>query len=130
MSIIECERLISLTFIIHLHLIQFLLIDKVISYNDNILTALLQQKIMKIMIYYPSEIIVQSYYIIKYMTISAGKQCAQTINKEYQVAINDKFKSFADESLALFNDIMEFHFRPRGSHTKAALNYKLIINYK
>jgi hypothetical protein len=59
------------------------------------------------------------------LTIEDGKALAALQNARYEKAYNDAnfvgSKNVLRKEQQLFNDMLEFHFRPRGAHTKCAI---------
>jgi hypothetical protein len=70
------------------------------------------------------EIVLQCYYIIKYMTVAEGQKLMALQNNIYDIQINiasdKKNKTLINKTKLFHNNLLEFHFKPRGSHTKAA----------
>jgi hypothetical protein len=102
-----------------------LLIDKIMHMNDPYLKVFLKNIIMLVKYYKDSYmVIMQCYYITKYLTNGDDKQAAKELHKEYDTLLNRTVIPTNDiplirARLDLFNDVMNFHFRPRGAHTKA-----------
>jgi hypothetical protein len=133
---------------IYLNLAGLLVIDRIMNMRDRCFTSLLMNVIMEtdynkcgthwviknMTMYY------KCYYIIKYMTVDDGKKIMEKINKIYDKRLkkteNDDnnimtssverlVNEVGGENLLaeklLHNNLLEYHFRPRGSHTKGAV---------
>jgi hypothetical protein len=128
MSEIEYEKIILYEVHENLGSIKLLVIDHVCKLNDIYLNALLKDTIMDTNFYRDRDrIINQCYYIIKYMTIESGKKLVTKLNKDYadkftELTIDNNIKhlTYITRTQTILNDVMDFHFKIRGSHTKAA----------
>jgi hypothetical protein len=101
------------------NLLDILLIDRIYLTNDKSLIALLIDHIL-ISIEYTNNILI-CYVIIKHMTHEEGKNMwDKRIHRLDSMNLNITEIKFIK---TLFNIILYFHFKPRGSHTKAARIY-------
>jgi hypothetical protein len=106
-----------------LRLYLLLLIDKIYIANDKCLNALLRRKIMSFEDEFDLDILplIRCYYIIKYLTIDEGKAMMKLVNKYYDDArLGGNTCMLLRDEQQLHNAMLEFHFTPRGGHTKGA----------
>jgi hypothetical protein len=72
------------------------------------------------------EVIVECYYVIRYMTQAEGKIHMTKRNEKYNELISRPSDRIPNTTIydthELYNSLLEYHFRPRGSHTKSASN--------
>jgi hypothetical protein len=106
-----------------------ILIDTIHTISDKCLDRILHQKINSINVIdeHYSDIrdqivILQCYYIIKYMTLDDGRKLLKKHIDRFIVCKSDEIMKLTEEYKLLYNNLLSFHFRPRGSHTKAALS--------
>jgi hypothetical protein len=118
MNAIELTSLISTMHYLYGHLSFILIIDKISAINDKDLNALLKLKVSECYLHAHAA---QCYYIIKYIPLSEGKELLIEHNKQYDACTLSNIKILTDEQKILYNNVLEFHFRPRGGHTKSAL---------
>jgi hypothetical protein len=100
-----------------------LTIDRIKCINNNYLTGFLQNIIFS----YSNKvnkIIIACYYVINYMSVIEGKQYMINENTTYNYITmktdNVKYKIYTERQ-SFHNELLEFHFRPRGGHTKCAI---------
>jgi hypothetical protein len=103
-----------------------ILIDTIDRMNDKCLNKILYHKINSINILdniyadvRDQKVILQCYYIIKYMTLDDGRKLFTSHIDSLFEWKSDETKKLTKEYKLLYNNLLEFHFRPRGSHTKA-----------
>jgi hypothetical protein len=104
---------------------KILIIDKIYSTHDEYLISLLNShKIDR-----DNDIIIRCYKIIKHLTVMEGKTLMTNINTSYESRLrkihgddtksNDLRTQIKTEQ-SLHNELLIYHFTPRGSHTKGA----------
>jgi hypothetical protein len=141
MSENELHNLLHTREYIYLNLAFLLVVDRIMNMHDRCFIALLTDTIMTAdnYIYDPYWIIPNMkiyntiYFIIKYMTLDEGKKLHAKINNEYIYTLNNEYicnpaiishvnvrDTLTLEQL-LYNNLLEYYFRPRGSHTKGAV---------
>jgi hypothetical protein len=73
-----------------------------------------------------NEVIVECYYIIRYMTQAEGKIHMTKRNESYKELIDYPGNRIPSTTIynvyELYNSLLEYHFRPRGYHTKSAIH--------
>jgi hypothetical protein len=125
MNAIELHELITHRDYFYENLIFILIIDKIYTVNDECLKTFIKNKIIEYnFILTPTTSIVQCYYIIKYATL---QECINIMIQQ-----NQKFDTHIElttntapyiQYKKLYNDMLEFHLRPRGGHTKGAVAF-------
>jgi hypothetical protein len=119
MSSIDCETILLYNDYLLVGLVKLLVIDKIQKIKDLYLKTLLKDNIMQTCSYENrSKIVEQCYYIIKYMSIENGKKRVSALNKKL---LKQSDNEYSKHAYIILNDVMEFHFKPRGLYTKAAL---------
>jgi hypothetical protein len=72
------------------------------------------------------KVIVECYYVIRYMTQAEGKIHMTKRNEKYNELISRPGDRTPNTTIydthELYNSLLEYHFRPRGSHTKGAIH--------
>jgi hypothetical protein len=133
MSDVELYNLVHSREYIYLNLASLLLIDRLMNMRDRCFTSLLIDIVLKedyqrhdnYWVIDNMNIYNSCYYIIKYMSIDDGKKFMKELNQLYDdringLTFNNNTERHIDEQL-LHNNLLEYHFRPRGSHTKGAV---------
>jgi hypothetical protein len=111
MNIMDIHRVLVTDEYRYVGLIKILIIDRIYSMNDNLLKSMYNLTYIND---YPNindinGIIHNCYVIIKYKTIKEGKQIINNLNN---IALRNKY-----------NELLAFHFRPRGTYTKSAVTF-------
>jgi hypothetical protein len=91
--------------------LKILIIDQIYARNDNYFKINLHRQF----IMHEKDIIVKCYYIIKYMSREDGILLVELENRGRNAN--------GISSDTLYNTLLEFHFRDRGSHTKSAITF-------
>jgi hypothetical protein len=112
--IINLMTEIDLCYVLHiginlpLKLAMIFIIDKIYTINDEYLKPLLHNNVMS------SELndIIICYYIIRCLTIEDGKK---------YIALRNKY--YGGNAIEQLNNLLEFHFRLRGGHTKCPVTF-------
>jgi hypothetical protein len=107
------------------------IVDKIQEHPDDCLKVLMKQEHMTYNIHDRSNnIVIKCYYIIKYMPREEGIIYLKNANEYYDAQILKYKKSksrdktaICTENKKLYNQLLEFHFKPRGTHTKSALTF-------
>jgi hypothetical protein len=122
MTIIELINMLNS--IVYYDVVGFLLIDKIYNLNDPCLNRLCKNSMVEYRGTSKIRIILNCYYIIKFMTIDEGKASMIEQNKLYEMQKREANRqNMAEAYQSLHNNLLEFHFRPRGGHTKGAITF-------
>jgi hypothetical protein len=102
-----------------------LIIDKIYStHSERLISLLNSYEIDR-----NNQMIVRCYKIIKYLTLTEGKELMTNINKNYESRLckihndntrSDNQRNKIKTAQSLHNELLVYHFTPRGSHTKSA----------
>jgi hypothetical protein len=108
----------------YMHLPTMLLIDKIYAMQDDGLKMLTENIILLSENHSLCLTLLQCYIIIRYKTTDEGKALLTSHNEKFEALIkkhkkDEELVSNTTLSQTLFNDILNFHLRPRGAHTKA-----------
>jgi hypothetical protein len=95
-------------------LINILLIDRVHNMNDDYLKSICKDD----MLAGGDNVLIRCYYIIKYMTLEEGKK--YMLEKNTPETNKSHVKTIKQKRNDKYNELLAFHFRPRGAHTKGA----------
>jgi hypothetical protein len=131
------ELFMSSNSYIYFNIFGILLIDAIVKLDDKCVNTVLYNTLGKIndRPRGPTEehsdirghtltIILQCYYVIKYLTLDAGRKLIAHQHKRYDyfIATDRTHHNLYCKKIKAFHDnLMSFHFRPRGSHTKSAV---------
>jgi hypothetical protein len=99
------------------------IIDKIHEYPCDFIKKLLKTKHFTDCDYYYG-FIITCYYIVRYMSRKEGLSYLSKMNKHLDDKIllsKNTLDSWWSARKLLWNNLLEFHFRPRGGHTKASI---------
>jgi hypothetical protein len=108
------------------NVINILIMDRIYNINDNDLKSQLDNLFKYINLHSIENTLIECYYIIKYMSRADGisqKQYKYTMyQSDLNIFDNEKcIKNLKDHN-DVYNTLLEFHFRPRGTLTKCPKN--------
>jgi hypothetical protein len=121
MNVIELSKMLTSDKLFK-NLYVILLIDKIISTKDKCLITSLEHKLTEYNFYCANiRLVAHCYYIIRYTNAHQGKNIMATYNDMLNAQIKTSRRKISiEQDKILYNNLLEFHFRPRGKHTKGA----------
>jgi hypothetical protein len=93
--------------------------DKIQNHENEYICITFKNKYIHPNVYFINdEIILKCYYIIKHMTQEDATAYMKKLNNKYDAHNDDEC---VNQQYLLHTQLLEYYFKPRGSHTKSAM---------